>query len=66
MPDWKPVETAPYETLVLTFWPGSDRRNPVMLINSKNSGDNLGKRGGWWHSKPGQEPTHWMRLPEPP
>jgi hypothetical protein len=64
--NWQPVETAPYETEVLTFWPGSESRNPVYLINTKNSGTALGKRDGWWRSKPDQQPTHWMPLPPPP
>jgi hypothetical protein len=64
--DWQPIETAPYETPVLTFWPGRLRHNPVILINTRNSGAALGKRDDWWHSKPDQMPTHWMPLPEPP
>ena len=66
MSKWEPVETAPYETPVLTWWPGSPLRNPVFLINTKNSGANLGKKNSWWHSKPNEQPTHWMPLPEPP
>jgi hypothetical protein len=64
--EWQPIETAPYETPVLTYWPGSQRLNPVILINTRNSGRNLGKRDGWWHSLPDQEPTHWQPLPPPP
>jgi hypothetical protein len=63
---WQPVENAPYETPVLTYWPGNKMRNPVIIINTKNSGASLGKRDGWWHSVPDQTPTHWMPLPGPP
>lgn len=63
---WQPIETAPYEQNVLTFWPGSYMRNPVIIINSRNGGAMLGKRDGWWHSKPDETPTHWMPLPGPP
>lgn len=66
MSDWQDVSTAPYETKVLTFWPGSAMANPVILINSKNSGTLCGKKDGWWHSHPNQPPTHWMPLPELP
>ena len=63
---WQPIETAPYETPVLTLWLGNAKRNPVMLINTKNSGANLGKRDNWWHSLPDQQPQLWMPLPELP
>lgn len=66
MADWHPAETAPYETPVISFWPGSDKLNPVMLINTKNSGAMLGKRDGWWFSKPDQIPTLWTHLPDAP
>lgn len=63
---WQPIETAPYETKVLTYWPGNKTRKSVILINTKNSGNSLGKRDGWWFSRPDQMPTHWMPLPDPP
>jgi len=64
--EWQTTDTAPYETLVLTYWPGSAKRSPVMLVNTKNSGTMMGKRDNWWYSKPGEMPTHWMPLPTPP
>lgn len=57
---------APYETEVLTWWEGTPSRNPVTLINTKNSGHRMGKIDGWWYSRPDQTPTHWMPLPAPP
>jgi len=60
---WQPVDSAPYETPVLTLWLGNEKRAPVMLINTKNSGANLGKRDNWWHSLPEQQPQLWMPLP---
>lgn len=60
---WQPVETAPYETPVLTLWLGDARRNRVILINTKNNGSNLGKRDNWWQSLPDQQPQLWMPLP---
>ena len=64
--EWQPVETAPYEAHVLTYWGGSEVLNPVILVNMKNDGSSFGNRDGWWYSRPTQVPTHWMPLPQPP
>lgn len=62
---WNPdMEAAPYETPVLTLWAGNKQLKPVVLVNIKNNGLNLGKRDSWWRSKPSEMPTKWMPLPE--
>jgi hypothetical protein len=66
MSEWQPIETAPYETQVLTYWSGSKNHNPVCLINTKNNGRYLGTKDGWWYSRQDQQPDHWMPLPDPP
>lgn len=65
-PQWQPIDgDTPYETRVLTYWPGDGRRNPLHLINTRNSGENLGAKDGWWYSRPDQMPTHWKHLDKP-
>ena len=56
----------PYETRVLTWWPGNALRNPVIRIDQRNSGKMLGKRDGWWTAPPAEVPTHWQPLPGGP
>jgi hypothetical protein len=63
---WQPIETAPYEVNVLTFWGGNEMRNPKIIVNTKNGGLTLGRRDLWWCSLPDQQPTHWMPLPAAP
>ena len=62
---WRPVDSAPYETPVLTFWPGSEKRSPKICVNTRNNGLNLGKKDTWWNSKPDEQPIRWMPLPLP-
>ena len=64
---WRSVQDdpPPYETQVLTYWPGNKMRNPVHKLDRLNSGTMLGKRDGWWCAVPGQEPTHWQPLTKP-
>ncbi len=64
--DWELVATAPYETPVLTYWPGDHYHPPVMMVDTKNNGTSLGKRNRWWNARPDQQPTYWMALPAAP
>ena len=65
MSEWQPIETAPYDELVLTVWAGIDNKTcePVLSWVVATLID-----GQWWTSEgdPMDEPTHWMLLPEPP
>ncbi len=65
-PQWLPIDgDTPYETRVLTYWPGDGRRNPLHLINTRNNGETMGDKDGWWYSRPDQMPTHWKHLDKP-
>lgn len=59
---WKPIETAPKDTLVLAWCPKHH------LIAMKRHGDR--ETETWAISPSGRmdcpEPTHWMPLPPPP
>lgn len=57
---WQPIETAPRDgTLILVFAPGTSRLGDLICPCA-------------WHPDAGfcvcelREPTHWMRLPDPP
>lgn len=61
---WRPIATAPNETLVLLWWPFWCPTRPVI--------GRFGYKGiGQWVAAEalegdGDEPTHWMPLPQPP
>lgn len=59
MSEWKPIETAPKDGMVLVagFW--DDGRSWRDIGHC----DHLGVVGRWDYNL---EPTHWMPLPEPP
>ena len=61
---WRPIdENTPYETRILTRY-CEKRRSLIILINLRNSGDNLGKKDTFWYSAPNQQPTEWIPLPK--
>lgn len=55
--EWKPIETAPKDALILGFEDGAMR-----LVLWENGWVQVGAtiERGWF------EPTHWMPLPSPP
>ena len=66
--EWQPIETAqpPKYAKVITYWPGNEKRNPVVIINEYNPMPRQLGSCDWWNSRPDQKPTHWMPLPLPP
>ena len=54
----------PWDTKVLTYWPGDEKSNPVFLINER-PGVHRSGHGNWWTSRPDQVPTHWASLTGP-
>lgn len=57
MSEWQPIETAPYDTLVLCW---ADNWNWPRVLRRKN---------GRWDDETSEEshkPQYWVRIPEPP
>lgn len=63
--EWQPIETAPKDgTQILVFMPtyfqGKGGMQVCVWMNWSDA-------PGWYSHVSGRhEPTHWMRLPEPP
>ena len=57
---WKPIETAPRNGTAILLRSKKGRIADGAWIAATN-------KVGWWAwAYVGQEPTHWMPLPEPP
>jgi len=71
MSKWQPIETAPKNESVLIFIPNAEHYGPGIyrgMLVDMGTGPHwdanalhMGRSCGW-----GNQPTHWMPLPEPP
>lgn len=57
MSEWKTIDTAPMDVVILLAWEDSFLRRWEYEAGMYGS-----TRGGWRHG----QATHWMPLPEPP
>jgi hypothetical protein len=74
MSEWLPIETAPRDgTGVLLFFP-SRYGDHIVISGFWGGTDEPDPEPGWYHRECdsnkltgwGDEPTHWMLMPEPP
>jgi hypothetical protein len=78
MSEWQPIETAPEGEHILLYWQSGERGNggmecamifredpisPTGMSFWTHGGPNAGID---WEPRDGEQPTHWMPLPEPP
>lgn len=59
---WRPIETAPHETLVVLGWYEGDVFKQEIALASAGRRYPGGVSDMWWHGRA----THWMPLPSPP
>jgi Protein of unknown function (DUF551) len=71
MSDWQPIETAPKDKGFLLAYNG-DRKLYGLVCWWPGGGWNGEGCWGWndesiaWSRQRGNQPTHWMSLPDPP
>jgi len=63
MTEWREIATAPKDgSRVLVYRPDATSRRKIGI--DSRTPDKFD--GAWQHSRPDEQPSHWMPLPAPP
>lgn len=60
--EWRPIETAPHETLVVLGWDEGGVWKQELALASAGQRWPTGASNMWWHGSA----THWLPLPPAP